>query len=83
LRRFGNRVVRRLFGPRREEVEKGERRLHNLKRHDINAIPYITRVIKSRRMRWAEHVTCIGAMRNSYTVLVANVKGRVHSEDLG
>jgi hypothetical protein len=52
LMMFENRVLRRLFGPKREEVVRGCRRLHNQEFHNLYASPNIIRVIKSRRMRW-------------------------------
>jgi hypothetical protein len=69
LRVFENRVLRRLFGPKREEVVGGCRRLHNEELHNLYTSPYI-RVIKSRRLRWAGYVACMGAMRNVYKILV-------------
>ena len=57
---FGNRVLRRIFGPKRDEVTGEWRRLHNEELNDSNFSPDIFRVIRSRRMRWAGHVTCTG-----------------------
>jgi hypothetical protein len=59
LRVFENRVLRRIFGPKREEVAGGWRRPHNEEFHNLYISPNIIRVIKSRRMRWAGHVTCM------------------------
>jgi hypothetical protein len=56
LRLFENMVLRRIFGPRREEVTGEWRRLHNEEINDLYSSPNIERVIKSRRMRWAGHV---------------------------
>jgi len=56
---FENRVLRRIFGPRRDEVT-GERRLHNEELNDLYSSPNIVRVIKSRRIRWAGHVARMG-----------------------
>jgi hypothetical protein len=53
---FENRMLRRISGPKREEVEGDWRRLHNEKLQNLYASPIIIRVIKSRRMRWAGHV---------------------------
>jgi hypothetical protein len=64
LRVFENGVLRRIFGPRREEVTGGWRRLHN-EFHNIYASPNIIRVISSRRMRWAGHVVGMGKMSNA------------------
>jgi hypothetical protein len=59
LRVFENRVLRRIFGPKREEDES-RRKLHNVELHDLYSSPNIVRVIKSRRMRWAGHVARMG-----------------------
>jgi len=56
LRVFENRVLRRIFGPRRDEVTGERGRLHNEELNDLYSSSNIVRVIKSRRMRWAEHV---------------------------
>jgi hypothetical protein len=53
---FENRVLRRIFGPKREEVAGGWRRLHNEELHNLYASPNIISVMKSRRIRWTEHV---------------------------
>ena len=53
-------AVHRIFGPRRDEVTGDWRRLHNEELNDLYASPNIMRVIKSRRMRWAEHVARMG-----------------------
>ena len=60
LRVFENRVLRRIFGPRRDEVMGEWRRLHNEELNDLYSSPNIVRVIKSRRMRWAGHVARMG-----------------------
>jgi hypothetical protein len=60
LRVFENRVLRRLFGPKRDEVMGGLRKLHNKVLHDLYSSPSIIRIIKSRRMRWAGHVARMG-----------------------
>jgi hypothetical protein len=53
---FENRVLRRIFGPKRDEVTGGWRKLHNEELHNLYSSPSIIRMIKSRRMRWARHV---------------------------
>jgi hypothetical protein len=62
-----NRVMRRIFGPKRDEVVGGWKRLHNEKLHNLYASPNILRVVKSRRMRWVGHVARMEEMRNVYT----------------
>jgi hypothetical protein len=65
-----NRVLRRIFGPTRDEVTGEWRKLHNGELHNLYLSPDIIRQIKSRRMRWAGHVTRMGEGRNLYRVLV-------------
>ena len=69
LRVFDNMVLRRIFGPRRNEVTGEWRRLHN-ELNDLYSSPNIVQVIKSRRMRWAGHVARTGEERGVYRVLV-------------
>jgi hypothetical protein len=76
LRVFENRVLSRIFGPRRDEVTGEWRRSHNEELNDLYSSPNIIRVIKSRRMRWAEHVACMGEGRDSYRILVRRPEGR-------
>ena len=76
LRMFENRVLRRIFGPRRVEATGEWRRLHNEELNDWYCSPNIVRVIKSRRMRWAGHVARMGEERVVYRVLVGKPKGR-------
>jgi hypothetical protein len=57
---FENRVLRRIFGPKRDEVTGGWRELHNEELHDLYSSPSIIRMIKSRRIRWAGHVARMG-----------------------
>jgi hypothetical protein len=66
LRVFENRVLRRIFGPKRDEVTGGWRKLHNKKLHNLYSSPNTIRMIKSRRMRWTGHVALMGEKRNAY-----------------
>jgi hypothetical protein len=57
---FENRVLRRIFGPKRDEVTREWTKLHNEELHDLYSLPSISRIIKARRMRWAGHVARMG-----------------------
>jgi hypothetical protein len=70
LRVFENRVLRRVFGPNRDEVKGEWRKLHNEELNDLYSLPNIVRVVKSRRIRWAGHVACMGEERGVHKVLV-------------
>jgi hypothetical protein len=76
LRVFENRVLRRIFGPRRDEVTGGWRKLHNEELHGFYSSPSIVRVIKAGRMRWAGHVARMGEVRGANNVLVGRPEGR-------
>jgi len=69
-------VLRRIFGPKRDEVTKDWKKLHNEKLNDLYCSPNIIRVIKSRRMRWAGHVACMGDRRGGCRVLVGKPEGK-------
>ena len=73
---FENMVLRRIFGPRRDEVTGEWRRLHNEELNDLYSSPNIVRVITSRRMRWVGHVARMGEERWVYRVLVGKSEGR-------
>ena len=75
LRVFENMVLRRIFGPRRDDVTGEWRRLHNEELNDLYSSPNIVRVIKSRRVRWAGHVARMGEERGVYRVLVEKPEG--------
>ena len=68
LRVFENRVLRRIFGPKRDEVTGEWRKLHNEELNDLYCSPNIDRVIKSRRIRWAGHVARMGKKTGVYRV---------------
>jgi hypothetical protein len=76
LRVFENRVLRRIFGPKRVEVIGEWRRLHNKELYALYSSPNIIRVIKSIRLRWAGHVTRMGERRRAYRALVGKPEGR-------
>jgi hypothetical protein len=70
LRVFENRALRRIFGPKRDEVTGEWRKLHSGELHNLHSSADIIRQIKSRRMKWAGHVARMGEGRNVYRVLV-------------
>jgi hypothetical protein len=76
LRVFKNRVLRRIFGPKRDEVTGVWRRLHNKELNDLYSSPIIIWVIKPRRMRWAGHVAHMGQKRGAYRILAGRPEGR-------
>jgi hypothetical protein len=76
LKVFENRVLRRIFGPTRDEVTREWRKLHNGELHILYSLPDIIRQIKSRRIRWAVHVARMGEGRNVYKVLVGKREGK-------
>jgi len=76
LRVFENMVLRRIFGPSRDEVTGEWRRLHNEELNDLYSSLNIVRVIKSRRMRWARHVARMGEERGVYRFLVVKPEGK-------
>jgi hypothetical protein len=57
--------------------------LHNEELHNSHSFPNIVTIIKTRKMVWAGHITCLGEMRNAYKILVQKPEGRYHLEDLG
>jgi hypothetical protein len=73
---FENRVPRRIFGPKRDEVTGKWRKLHNEKLRDLYSSPSIIRIIKSKRMRWVGHVVRMGEKRNAYRLLVGKQDGK-------
>jgi hypothetical protein len=77
LRGFENRVLRRIFGPKRDAVTEDCRKLHNEELRNLYSSPSIIRVIKSRRLRWAGHVARMGENRNAYRILVGKPEGKL------
>jgi hypothetical protein len=80
---FENRVLRIIFGSKRDEVTGEWRKLHNEELHNLYSSPDIIRQVKSRIMRWAGHVARMGKERKVYKVLVGKPEGKDHSEDQG
>ena len=76
LRVFENRALRRIFGPKRDEVTGEWRKLHNDELNDLYCSPNIVRVIKSRKMRWVGHVAHMQEGRGVYRVLVGKPEGK-------
>jgi hypothetical protein len=76
LRVSENRVLRRVFGPKRGEVTGEWRKLHNEELNDLYFLPYILRVVKSRRMRWVGHVARMEEGRGVHKVLVGKPEGK-------
>jgi hypothetical protein len=76
VRVFENSVLRRIFGPKRDGVTGGWRKLYNEELHNLHSSPSIIRIIKSRRMRWAWHVARMGEKSNVYRLLVGKPEGK-------
>jgi hypothetical protein len=76
MRVFENGVLRRIFGPKRDGVKEGRRKLHKEELHNLYSSPSIIRIINSRRMRWAGHVARMGEKRNVYRLLARKPEGR-------
>jgi hypothetical protein len=76
LRMFENRVLRTIFGPKRDEVTGGWRKLHKEELRDLCSSPSIIRMIKLSRMRLAGHVARMGEKRNAYKLLVGKPEGK-------
>jgi hypothetical protein len=71
-----NRVLRRIFGPKRDEVTGDWRKLNNEELHKLYSSPKIIRTIKSRRMKWAGNIARTGEKRNAYRILVGKTLGK-------
>ena len=76
LKVFENRVLRRICGPKKDEVTGEWRKLHKEEINDLYSPPNIIRVIKSRRWRWVGHLACMGERKGVYRFLVRKPKGR-------
>jgi hypothetical protein len=75
-RLFKNKVLRRIFGRKRDELMREWRKLHNEELHDLYSLPSIIRIMKLRRMRWAVHVARMGEKRNACRLLVGKPEGK-------
>jgi hypothetical protein len=73
---FENRVLRRIFGPKRDEVTGNWRKLHNEELHNLYSSPNIIRTTKSKRSRWTGYVARMGETRNAYRILVGKPEGK-------
>jgi hypothetical protein len=73
---FEDRVLRSIFGPKRDEVTRGWRKLHNEELHNFYSSPNIIRMVKSRSMRWAGRIARMGEKRNVYRILVGKPAGK-------
>jgi hypothetical protein len=73
---FENKVLKRIFGPKRDEVTGEWRKLHNEELRDLYSSPSIIRIIKLRRIRWAGHVARMGEKINAYRLLVGKPEGK-------
>jgi hypothetical protein len=71
-----NRAMRRIFGPKRDEMTGDWRKLHNEELHNLYSSPNIIRMIKSRRMKWAWHVARVVGKRNAFRILVGKSDGK-------
>jgi hypothetical protein len=78
LRVFEYRVLKKIFGPKRDEVTGEWKKLHNEELRDVYSSPSIIKIIKSRRMRWAGHVARMGEKRKVYKLLVGKPEGKNH-----
>ena len=76
VRVFKNRVLRKVFGPKRDEVTGEWRKLHNEELNDLYSLPNIVQVVKSGQMRWAGHVARMGEDRGVHRVLVRKPEGK-------
>jgi hypothetical protein len=81
LRVLENRVLRRVFGPKRGEATWEWRKLHNEELNDLYSLPNIVRVVKSRKMRWVGYVACMGEESGVHRALVGKPEGKSHWGD--
>jgi hypothetical protein len=80
---FENRVLRRIFGPKTDELTGGRRKVHNEELHNLYSSSSIIRMIRSRKMRWAGHVARTGEKRTASRILVGKPEGKRRLERPG
>jgi hypothetical protein len=73
---FENGVLRRIFGPKRDDVTGEWRKVYNEELHDLYSLPNIIRIMKSRRIRWVGHVSRMGEKRNTYRFFGGKARGK-------
>jgi CTP synthase (UTP-ammonia lyase) len=73
---FENRELKRMFGPNRDEIIRGWRKLHDEEFHNLNSSPNIIKMIKSRRIKWLGHVARMGEKRIAYRDLLVKLEGK-------
>ena len=78
-----SRVLRRIFGPKRDEVTEEWKKLYNEELNDLYTSPSIIQMNKLRRIGWVGHIACMGGRRVVYRVLVGKPEGKNHLEDPG
>jgi hypothetical protein len=76
LKMFERKVLRTIFGPKRDEIVEGWRKLHNDELHNLYSTPKINRMIKSRTMRWEGHLARIVKIGNAHNALLGNQDGK-------
>jgi hypothetical protein len=76
LKVFENRVLRRIFGPKRDEVTGEWKKLHNVELRDLYSSPSVLRIIKSKRMRWTVHVERMQGKKNAHMLFVGKPEGK-------
>jgi hypothetical protein len=82
LRMLENRVLRRIFGPKKDDVTGRWRKLHDEELHNLSSSPSIISMITSRRIKWRGHVACMRGKRNAYRILMGKPEGKRRLEDL-
>jgi hypothetical protein len=73
---FENKVLRKIFGPKRDEVIGGWRKMHNEELHNLYCLPSIIRIIMSRRVKWEGYVVCMGEKKHQCRILMGKPEGK-------